>query len=146
MSADGPDQCVTFVARSAAGVTSAAVPLHLLAPRPPTPVVGTPVYDAGTDSWSVTVGPVQNYAPVAEVRPGSCPGTTPTDLTWTDSPDFFFGQPGPNCLYVALADFWFANWYGPVVKQGVHPAGRLTIPLAAAPAPRSTRCRRPSRG
>ena len=23
-----------------------------------------------------------------------------------------------DCLYVALADFWFANWYGPVVKQG----------------------------
>ena len=40
--AEGPDQCVTFVARSAAGVTSAAVTLHLQAPRPPAPVVGNP--------------------------------------------------------------------------------------------------------
>ena len=64
------------------------------------------------------MAPVPDYVPVAEVRPGSCPGTTPTDLTWTDSPDFFFAQPGPNCLYVALADSWFANWYGPVVKKG----------------------------
>jgi hypothetical protein len=114
----GPDQCVTFVARSTAGVTSAPGVLQLHAPRPPTPVVGTPVYDAGTDSWSVTIGPVQYFAPVAEVRTGSCPGTTPADLTWPDSPEFFFAQPGPNCLYVALADFWFANWYGPVVKKG----------------------------
>ena len=65
VSALGPDQCVTFVARSTAGVTSAPVTLQLHAPRPPTPVVGTPVYDAETDSWSVTVGPVQDFAPVS---------------------------------------------------------------------------------
>jgi len=113
-----PHQCVTFVARSAAGVTSAAVTLHLQAPVPPAPVVGSPVYDAGTDSWSVTVGQVEGFAPVAEVRTGSCPGTPPGDLTWPDFTDFFYAQPGPNCLFVALADLWFADWYGPVVTRG----------------------------
>ncbi|MFL6001994.1 MAG: hypothetical protein ACJ72P_04210, partial [Nocardioides sp.] len=113
-----PGQCITFVARSGAGVSSTAVTLHLQAPRPPTPVVGTPVYDPDSDSWSVTVTPVGSFAPVAEVRTGACPATPPTDLTWPDSPDFFVAQPGPNCVHVALADPWFANWYGPVVSKG----------------------------
>ena len=75
--AEGPDQCVTFVARSAAGVTSTGVTLHLQAPPPPAPVVGNPAYDVDTDSWSVTVAPVPGYVPVAEVRPGSCPAPRP---------------------------------------------------------------------
>ena len=116
--AAGPDQCLTFVSRSTAGVTSAAVTLHLQAPRPPAPVVGTPVYDAGFDSWSVTVGSVQGFDPVAEVRTGSCPGSPPANLTWPDYPEFFYAlQTGPNCLFVALADFWFTDWYGPVVMK-----------------------------
>jgi hypothetical protein len=113
-----PEQCITFVARSGAGVSSTAVTLHLQAPRPPTPVVGTPVYDPDSDSWSVTVTPVGSFAPVAEVRTGACPATPPTDLTWPDSPDFFVAQPGPNCVHVALADPWLADWYGPVVSKG----------------------------
>jgi hypothetical protein len=111
--AAGPNQCVTFVARSAAGVSSAAVALNLHAPRPPEPTVGTPQYDGYF--WSVTVGQVQGFDPVAEVRTGPCPGTAPGDLTWPDYPDSFYAQPGENCLYVALADFWFTDWYGPVV-------------------------------
>jgi len=114
----GPEECVVFVARSAAGVSSAAVPLHLQAPRPPAPVVGTPVYDAGTDTWSVSVAPVAGLTPVAEVRAGACSSPAPANLTFPESPDFFSASPGPSCVYVALADFTFAAWFGPVVSRG----------------------------
>jgi hypothetical protein len=106
------------VARSSAGVTSAAVTLQLHAPRPPLPVVGEPVYDAEFDSWSVTVAPVQDFTPVAEVRAGLCPDTAPANLSLQDFPDFFFAQQtGQNCLFVALWDSRFTDWYGPVVMK-----------------------------
>jgi hypothetical protein len=111
----GTSQCVTFVARSSAGVSSTPVTRTFQEPQPPAPqIVHGPDYDAGADAWSVTVAEEEGYFPVAEVRPGACPGTVPTDLTWPDSPDFFQAPaPGDYCYFLALSDVQF-DWYGPV--------------------------------